>query len=61
MNLNSLIEKEFRLIERQKIALKKLGLKTIEDLLFYFPIRYGDTSQKKNIGKSARPISRVIR
>ncbi|MFA5934455.1 MAG: ATP-dependent DNA helicase RecG [Candidatus Paceibacterota bacterium] len=50
MNLDSLIEKEFRLIEPQKIALKKLGLKTVEDLLFHFPVRYGDTSQKKNIG-----------
>ncbi len=50
MNLDSLIEKEFRLIEPQKIAIKKLGLKTIEDLLFHFPVRYGDTSQKKNIG-----------
>ncbi|MDD4803588.1 MAG: ATP-dependent DNA helicase RecG [Candidatus Pacebacteria bacterium] len=50
MELDSLIEKEFRLIEPQKVALKKLGLKTIEDLLFQFPVRYGDTSQKRNIG-----------
>lgn len=50
MQLDSLIEKEFRLIEPQKIALKKLGIKTVEDLLYHFPVRYGDTSQKKNIG-----------
>lgn len=49
MNLDSKIEKEFRLSEPQKKALKKLGLSTIEDLLYYFPIRYGNTSQMKNI------------
>ena len=30
-------------------ALKKLGLETIEDLLYYFPVRYGDMAQVKNI------------
>ena len=60
MQLDSLIEKEFRLIEPQKIALKKLGLKTIEDLLFHFPVRYGDTSQKKNIGNLIASEKAVI-
>jgi ATP-dependent DNA helicase RecG len=50
MELSSLLEKKFRLIEPQKKALKKLGLKTIEDLLYHFPVRYGDISQKRNIG-----------
>lgn len=49
MNLDSLIEKEFRLVEAQKKALKKLGLKTIQDLLFYFPSRYESFSERKNI------------
>lgn len=48
MNLDSKLEKEFRLVEAQKKALKKLGLATIEDLLYYFPVRYGNTSQMKN-------------
>jgi len=51
MDLNSPIENNFRLMELQKKALKKLGIKTIEDLLYYFPVRYGDTSEKRNIGE----------
>jgi len=49
MELNSSIEKEFRLNPRQKTALGKLGLKTIKDLLFYFPSRYENFSERKNI------------
>jgi len=49
MELNSSIEKEFRLSPRQKTALGKLGLKTIRDLLFYFPSRYENFSERKNI------------
>jgi ATP-dependent DNA helicase RecG len=50
MRFDSLIEGNFRLIEPQKKALKKLGIKTVEDLLYHFPVRYGDTSEKRNIG-----------
>ncbi len=50
MELNSLIEKNFRLQDMQKSALKKLGIKTIADLLYHFPVVYGDTSEKRNIG-----------
>jgi len=50
MNLHDLIEKDFRLQESQKVALKKLGIKTIEDILYHFPTSYGDTSEKRNIG-----------
>ena len=49
MKLNSLVE-EFRLADIQKTALRKLGIRTVEDLLYHFPVRYGDTSQMKNIG-----------
>ncbi|MBU1159783.1 DNA helicase RecG, partial [Patescibacteria group bacterium] len=49
MELNSPIEKEFRITERQKKALANLGLKTIRDLLFYFPSRYENFSERKNI------------
>jgi ATP-dependent DNA helicase RecG len=49
MPLNSLIEENFRLTLWQKRALKKLGLKKISDLLFYFPSRYEFFSQRKNI------------
>ncbi len=53
MKLNYLIEEHFRLADIQKVALKKLGIKTIENLLYHFPVRYGDTSQMKNIGALA--------
>ena len=49
MNSSSLIVDHFRLVDSQKKALKKLGIATIEDLLYYFPARYGDTAQIKNI------------
>jgi len=49
MELNSSIEKEFRLSLRQKTALGKLGLEIIKDLLFYFPSRYENFSERKNI------------
>ncbi len=49
MNLNSQIEENFRLIDWQKKGLKKLGLKTVRDLLFYFPNRYESFSDRKNI------------
>jgi len=51
MELDSPIEKEFRLVASQKKALKKLGLLNIKDLLFHFPARYGDIPQIKNISE----------
>ena len=38
-----------RLIPPQKLALKKLGIETLIDLLYHFPSRYGDTSETRNI------------
>jgi len=49
MELKSQITDEFRLTEDQKKGLKKLGLETINDLLFYFPARYSDLSKIKEI------------
>lgn len=34
-----------RLTESQKTALKKIGLITAGDLLYYFPVRYGDSAE----------------
>ena len=53
MDLNSSIEKNFRLSPRQKNALDKLSLKTTRDLLFYFPSRYENFSERKNIASLA--------
>lgn len=49
MQLTTPIEAAFRIQDRQKKALKKLGIHTLEDLLFHFPHRYGDTAAIKNI------------
>ncbi len=49
MNFKSEIAKEWRLTEAQKKALAKMGLKTVEDLLYHFPARYGDTKQIRTI------------
>lgn len=51
MELESLIESNFRLNDQQKAGLKKLGLKTIRDLLFYLPSRYGDAAEVKHIAE----------
>lgn len=47
--MSSPIEKNFRITEQQKKALKNLGLKNIRDLIFYFPSRYESFSERKNI------------
>ncbi len=60
MEFQDLIEKHFRLQDSQKKALKKIGLKTIEDLLYHFPTRYGDTSEMKNIGSLVSGETAVI-
>lgn len=49
MNLNDNIEKHFRIDIKQKKALDNLNLKTIKDLLFYFPSRYTDLSEIRQI------------
>ncbi len=43
MEIHAPLEKEFRLVETQKKAFKKMGIGKVEDLLYYFPQRYGDT------------------
>ncbi|MES2213537.1 MAG: ATP-dependent DNA helicase RecG [Patescibacteria group bacterium] len=54
MKLTSPLSTEFRLVEMQKKALSKMGIVTVEDLLYYFPIRYGNTSQMRNVETLAK-------
>lgn len=49
-----------RLNAFQKKALKKLGLNTVEDLLYHFPTRYGDTSETKSISSLVEGENAVI-
>lgn len=49
MNPSDPIQKHFRLTPSQNSALKKLGLETISDLLYHFPVRYDTESEIKRI------------
>lgn len=49
MKLDEKIEKHFRLDINQRKALSILGLTTISDLLYHFPLRYSDMSEITNI------------
>ncbi len=49
MTLTDKIESKFKIDFIQKKALEKLGLKTIRDLLYYFPVRYTDISEIRYI------------
>ncbi len=51
MELFDRLETKFRLDQRQKKALSRLGLFSARDLLYYFPVRYSDMSAIKNIGE----------
>ena len=51
MELTDKIENCFRLQEKQKKALRKLKLFSVQDLLFYFPIRYSHISEIKTINQ----------
>ncbi len=51
INLNTPLEKIFRIAEPEKKGLKKLGISTAKDLLFHFPSRYDDIAEIKNIAK----------
>jgi ATP-dependent DNA helicase RecG len=39
----------FRLTDTEKKGLTKLGIKTLHDLLYYFPVRYGDSARAKRV------------
>ncbi len=53
MEFRDRLEEKFRLDENQKKALRRLGLFSVADLLFYFPARYTDISQVKKISELA--------
>lgn len=49
MDLETRLEKAFRLTPTQKKALTRLGIGTVHDLLFHFPSRYGSPLAIKRI------------
>lgn len=49
MKLTDPLSEHFRILPVQTAALKRLGIQTIEDLLYHFPVRYGDTAEVTQI------------
>lgn len=60
MQHNSLITDHSRLTPPQKLALRKLGLESVHDLLYHFPSRYGDTSETRNISSLNKGDTAVV-
>ncbi len=60
MNLTTPLEKEFRLTLPHKTALKKMGISTVEDLLYHFPVRYGDTGEVNYIENISKGDTTVV-
>lgn len=64
MNPDSKLEEVLRLDQKQKTALKKLGLSSVRDLLYHFPTRYSNTAEIESIntlekGKKATLFGKV--
>lgn len=49
MNLNDAVTTHFRLTEPQRKALVKLKIQTIENLLYHFPVKYGESFDQYKI------------
>jgi ATP-dependent DNA helicase RecG len=60
VNLSHKIEDHFRLLGPLKGALAKLGVHTVEDLLYHFPVRYGDTVESKSIASLKKGDDAVV-
>ncbi len=51
MLLSDDLQKHFRTTSDQKSALERIGIKTIRDILYYFPLRYTNVSEIKSINE----------
>ncbi|MES2470913.1 MAG: ATP-dependent DNA helicase RecG [Patescibacteria group bacterium] len=60
LTLRTPVTKLSRINAGQEKALQKLGIKTVEDLLYHFPARYGDTSETFNIQSLQRGQQAVV-
>ncbi|MEK7596615.1 MAG: hypothetical protein AAB450_00670, partial [Patescibacteria group bacterium] len=60
MNLSHNLEDCLRILRPQKQAIEKLGIETVEDLLYHFPVRYGDTAESRNISELRQGDEAII-
>lgn len=59
MDLNDPLSKYLKIYKGQEIALSKLGIETIGDLLFHFPVSYADESELNQIDL-VKPDEKVV-
>ncbi len=60
MNPSDKLTDHFRILPAQEKALKRLGVETIEDLLYHFPRYYGDSAEVTTIDKLEKGKTAVI-
>jgi len=60
MNTSDLLSSHFRILPVQAKALKKIGVETVQDLLYYFPARYGDIADVRSIDSLAKGDTAVV-
>jgi ATP-dependent DNA helicase RecG len=60
MKLGDKLTDHFRILPAQGKALQRLGISTVEDLLYHFPTRYGDTAEVVSISSLAKGEEAVV-
>src|SRR3989338_2021023 len=60
MQRGSPVESVFHTTEAQRKALRKLRIRTVEDLIYHFPSRYGDVAEMRTIGSLQKGDSVVV-
>ncbi|MDP3875176.1 MAG: ATP-dependent DNA helicase RecG [bacterium] len=60
MKLDDSLSSSVRILPAQTSALKRLGITSVRDLLYYFPTRYGDTAQMTSIANLRKSDTAVI-
>ena len=60
VNLQDKLSDHFRILPIQATALKKIGVLSIGDLLYYFPTRYGDTARVTLINTLSKGDEAVV-
>jgi ATP-dependent DNA helicase RecG len=60
IKLQTELREIFRLSQNHKIALEKLGLKTVSDLLYHFPSRYGNVATASYIENLDSGVSATL-
>ena len=60
MNLSDQLTDIFRILPAQEKALKKLGIRSVKDLLYHLPVRYSNTANATTIANLKKGDSSVV-